>query len=195
MNGTQLCFFLISVTYTIGWTTISSELAYYKGLFGPSILLQLNLAYFLPSIPILVLQTYLDEHFDRRFGPGKATAFRFSFAIGGILGISLAYPLLPEHRAPILACVALLGVASGILFGSSYQLVSRFPTSNTVALTLGYVASGPLVLLLNFVLGIGPHATLWQRTALFAAVTLVVLAGKVCWATLYQASFMCLPQQ
>ncbi len=81
MNITSFCFFLISVTYTIGWTTISSELAYFKHLFGPAILLQLNLAYFLPSIPILLLQTWLDEHFDRKFGPGKATAFRFSFGM------------------------------------------------------------------------------------------------------------------
>ena len=36
-------------------------------------------------------------------------------------------------------CVALLGVTSGIAFGSSYALVSHFPTSSNIALTAGDV--------------------------------------------------------
>lgn len=68
---------LIQVAYTIGWTAVSSELTYYTSLYGPEILLLLNVAYFVPSVPIMVLQTLTDTAFDRAFGIAAATAYRF----------------------------------------------------------------------------------------------------------------------
>ena len=65
------------VAYTIGWTAISSELSYYTAVFGPHMLLLLNAAYFLPSVPVLALQTVADHHFDRWFGVAASTATRF----------------------------------------------------------------------------------------------------------------------
>ncbi len=43
------------VAYTLVWIIITSELGYYSKLYGPQVLLQLNLAYFLPSIPVLLV--------------------------------------------------------------------------------------------------------------------------------------------
>lgn len=56
---------------------MSSELTYYTSLYGPEILLLLNVAYFVPSVPIMVLQTLTDTAFDRAFGVASATAYRF----------------------------------------------------------------------------------------------------------------------
>ncbi len=68
---------LPQVAYTVGWTAVSSELTYYTTLYGPEILLLLNVAYFVPSLPIMVLQTLCDSAFDRAFGVASATATRF----------------------------------------------------------------------------------------------------------------------
>ena len=65
------------VAYTIGWTAISSELSYYSARFGPRMLLLLNAAYFLPSVPVLLCQTLWDQHLDRWAGAAAATATRF----------------------------------------------------------------------------------------------------------------------
>ena len=65
------------MAYTIGWTAISSELSYYAVMFGPQMLLALNAAYFLPSVPVLLCQTLWDQHFDRWAGAAAATATRF----------------------------------------------------------------------------------------------------------------------
>ena len=73
----------MQVAYTIGWTAISSMLAFYKQLYGPQILLQLNTAYFLPSIPILLIQTQCDAQINRSLGIATATAVRLF--IGGLL--------------------------------------------------------------------------------------------------------------
>jgi len=66
----------MQVGYTMGWTTLSSMLSSLKERFGPAVLLQLNLAFFLPSLPILLMQTRLDARFDRKYGLPQATAVR-----------------------------------------------------------------------------------------------------------------------
>ena len=48
-----------------------------------------------------------------------------------------------------------LGLFSGIAFSASYQLVSRFANKNVIALGLGCSASGPLVLALQILCGVG----------------------------------------
>ena len=48
--------------------TIISQLGYYKILYGPQVLLQMNIAYFLPSIPLLGLSSQFDERLDQKFG-------------------------------------------------------------------------------------------------------------------------------
>lgn len=42
-------FFLISTAYTSVWMAVSSQLDYFRELYGPQILLQLNIAYYLPT--------------------------------------------------------------------------------------------------------------------------------------------------
>jgi hypothetical protein len=37
----------------------------------------MQVAYFVPSVPVMMLQTLTDEAFDRAFGVATATAFRF----------------------------------------------------------------------------------------------------------------------
>lgn len=53
-------------------------LASFKRQFGPTVLLQLNMAFFLPSIPVLFLQTLMDPYFDRKFGLPRAMSARMS---------------------------------------------------------------------------------------------------------------------
>ena len=72
------------MAYTIGWTAISSELSYYSVKFGPQMLLLLNGAYFLPSVPVLLCQTLWDQHLDRWAGAAAATATRFFIGASGL---------------------------------------------------------------------------------------------------------------
>lgn len=82
----------MQVAYTIGWTAISSMLAFYKQLYGPQILLQLNTAYFLPSIPILLIQTQCDAQINRSLGIATATAVRLF--VGELLCFIDAWPIM-----------------------------------------------------------------------------------------------------
>ncbi len=61
-------FFLVSTAYTSVWLAISSQLGNYRELFGPQILLQLNIAYFLPSIPLLIVSGNFDKVLEAKLG-------------------------------------------------------------------------------------------------------------------------------
>ena len=58
----------VQMGYSIGWMTLSSLLNDYSDLYGPSSLLLMNIAYFLPSIPLLVVSSFCDDWLDHRFG-------------------------------------------------------------------------------------------------------------------------------
>jgi len=76
--------------------------------------------------------------------------------------------------------VLLIGVATGVAFGSSYQIVAAFPPACSHSLSLGFVSSGVLVLILDCVLRIGALPSRAQQTAflgLIGAAPLVGLAG------------------
>lgn len=59
---------MLQLAFTMVWMTIISQLGYYKILYGPQVLLQMNIAYFLPSIPLLGLSSQFDERLDQKFG-------------------------------------------------------------------------------------------------------------------------------
>ena len=56
--------------------------------------------------------------------------------------VSAIYPFFSDSHAWLLLMVVFLGMFSGLAFGSSYQLVSKFPAKNSAALTLGAPCCG-----------------------------------------------------
>lgn len=63
--------------------------------------------------------------------------------LGGAAVISAAFPFFPADARVVLAAVALMGVFAGVAFAASYQVVSRFGTRESVALTTGEGCGGP----------------------------------------------------
>ena len=129
-------------------------------------LLHLNLAYFLPSLPTLLLQSVWDARLDSRFGIAKAATVRlclgmqiylfcvaklgilsasdFCVAVTGLGGSTVVcalYPFFETSRTVLLVLVALLGLCNSVAFSTSYQVVTHFATGSSVALTTGGHAS------------------------------------------------------
>ena len=125
------------VAYKTAWTAISSLLAQFSRDFGPQVLLHLNVAYFLPSIPVLLLQSAFQERIEARFGLAGSALARFCVGLGGLVLLTAVFPAFCHSVAALLSATVLVGMSYGLAFGTSYQLVSRFPKHNTVALTLG----------------------------------------------------------
>ncbi len=58
------------MSYKLAWTAISSLLSQYSKEYGPDILLRLNVAYFFPSIPVLMLQTAFNDRWGLAWRSG-----------------------------------------------------------------------------------------------------------------------------
>eukprot|EP00899_Mesostigma_viride_P028266 jgi/Mesvir1/8624/Mv13047-RA.2 len=152
-------------------------MVFYKKLYSPRILFEFNTCYFLPSIPMLILQVVFDHRMDQRFGVGVAHRFRNTLALGGSTIVLASFPFWPECRAALLGCGALMGMLSGISFGSSHQLVPFFSARCSVALEIGFVASAPLILATTWFFGVTYKAT-WQGLfALYEVAAALSLVG------------------
>ncbi len=125
------------VAYKTAWTAISSLLTQFSRDFGPQVLLHLNVAYFFPSIPVLLLQSAFQERIEARFGLARSALARLCAGLGGLVLLTAAFPAFCHSVGALLSATVLVGMCYGLAFGTSYQLVSKFPKHNTVALTLG----------------------------------------------------------
>ncbi|KAG2485421.1 hypothetical protein HYH03_015803 [Edaphochlamys debaryana] len=178
-------FFNISVAFTVLWILVTSQLGHYSKLYGPQILLQLNLAFYLPSIPVLLLSGSLERALDARLGPIGSISLRLNSGLAGCLLLAALFPLLPGQRLgdgplwPILTVVAVLGGLSAVAFSTSYQLVQYFRAADTIGLGVGCVGSGPLVLLVQLALRVGPAPARWQWIAMFEVAAGVIGLGLV----------------
>ncbi|GIL58218.1 hypothetical protein Vafri_13282 [Volvox africanus] len=185
-----LCFFLISVSYKLAWTAISSLLSQYSKVYGPDILLQLNVAYFFPSIPVLMLQAMLNDRMDRHLGLPIGALLRFTLGLGGLVGLTRYFPTLTAgSEQALLIMTVLVGISYGIAFGTSYQIASKFTAGSTVALTTGFVSSGPVVLLLDLALKRGTYYTDEGLEQLFKWVAIITAGGLLSAALLVLGSW------
>ncbi|KAL4457583.1 hypothetical protein ABPG75_012448 [Micractinium tetrahymenae] len=174
-------FFLVSVAFTSAWVAVSSQLGYYRKLHGPAVLLQLNIAYFLPSIPLLIVSAFLDRPLEARLGVAKTILVRLLLGLVGYGAVTAWFPFMPERIWFLLGAVVALGLFSGIAFSAAYQLVARFANKNVIALGLGCSASGPLVLAMQLALEMGPIPSKHQQVLLYETIAVVIVAGL--WAT------------
>ena len=61
----------------------------------------------------------------------------YNAGLGGSAVVCAIYPFYENFKEVLLLLVALLGVLNSIAFSTSYQIVTHFTTSNSVALTTG----------------------------------------------------------
>ena len=186
------------MSYKLAWTSISSLLSQFSRDYGPEVLLQLNIAYFLPSIPVLCLQTIFNDRMDRRLGLPLAAMLRFTAGLGGLALLTSFFPMLAASHAGLLGTTALIGMAYGLAFGTSYQLASKFSPASTVALTTGFVSSGPVVLLLDLL--IKQQGTFYSPeglASLFSWVAIITCTGLLaaCWVVLCNLKLLRLGSQ
>ena len=106
---------------------------------------------------------------------------RLVVALLGYGAICAAFPFLPERLDVLLASVVALGAFSGLAFSASYQLVARFANKSVIALGLGCSASGPIILALQLLFGMGRHPTRGQHVLMYETIAAVVACGL--WAT------------
>lgn len=135
------CFFMCGIATALAWNTTLTVYSYFQGKYGPvegPKVLGINLAcYNVPALPIAIAQTFLDRRADLRFGFKLTYSIRIlvSNIIFIVVLINLAY-YVPDLDLYVLN-VTLIGIASGIIYGAMFQLVTLFPIKCTAFLYMG----------------------------------------------------------
>jgi hypothetical protein len=170
-------FFVLSIGFTSVWLAVSSELGKLREQYGPAVLLWLNLAYYAPSLPLLITSSLTDGVLEERLGPSRLCLVRLVFGMSGYGVLCAWFPWAPIHPISLITLVLGLGAFSGIAFAASYQLVSGFANKNVIALGLGCIASGPVVLVIQVALGLhGKQPVTHGRYVLFYSIVTGIVA-------------------
>ena len=174
------------MSYKLAWTAISSLLSQFSRDYGPEVLLQINIAYFFPSIPVLCLQTAFNDVMDRRLGLPAAALTRLAGGLGGLALLTSFFPILANTHTGLITTTVFIGMSYGLAFGTSYQLASKFTPASTVALTTGFVSSGPVVLVLDLFLKRGTFYDPQGLSTLFTWVSMITCLGLLaaCWVVM-----------
>ena len=76
------------------------------------------------------------------FRGAHQNTYACSAGLGGSALISAIYPFYESSRNVLIVLVSILGLCNSIAFSTSYQVVTHFGTSNSVALTTGKQGPG-----------------------------------------------------
>jgi len=176
----SILFFVSAAGCTLGSTAVLSLLVYYTDTLGMDSFLSLNLAIYIPLLPITLAQAVYDARFDRDFQSLRSFAFR------GVIGysVSLVCILLLPYTSQSLTLVSItslfLGLASAVLHGMLKQMASFvYPDCGRLpaAVTAGMQASSLMILGVALITGDASRQADLKKIYFIVAALLVV-----CWA-------------
>lgn len=177
----------ISCGYMVSWTSIGSLISYFKARQGAAFYVALYCAFYLPGLPVSLLQQRFDENIDRRFGSANAFMFRVCFSMVVKILMLFILPFIPSwvpiKSVPyvILCCMAFVGTFSWLCHGTACQLCSMFPPSSTAYLQTGFRTPEIYTLAIVSVLSIGSTASDIHIIIFYYATALVVAIGAISW--------------
>ena len=159
-------FFFSGLGSSLCYIATLSSLVFYKSTYGAQSYIYINLAVFLPLLPVAIAQARYDQGVDRLVG--SANAFLCRGIVGYVLSIgALASIPLRSDGGLIFVCLpcVVIGAAGAILQGILYQMTS-FVSANCAASTqslkasvaAGIQASALVALLVSVGTGFGSSA-------------------------------------
>jgi hypothetical protein len=180
----QTLFFLAGLGSSVGYISSLSSLVFFQQLFGNNFFVVLNLAVYLPLVPISVAQAMLDQKYDLYFETQRTFVVRaitgYGLAAFGTIQLAVIIARASNHHAHPMWVVTgafLQGLGGAILYGQLNQLASFVTTvgldenldavesdggrtvthnrSFKAAVSAGVQASAFVVLLLSYASGFG----------------------------------------
>jgi len=180
-----LLFFISGIGSTLAWTAVLSNLVFYTAHLGEVSYIYLNLAVYIPLIPISFAQARWDSVFDRKYKSLNSFLFRGSLSYALAVAAIILTPRASNSLLYIVFLTLTLGTSSAVLQGALKQMAA-FVYKDTgllqAAVSSGMQGSSIAVLIVALSTGFGdsgdPHG--------FLAFNYSILGMKVfCWVTFY----------
>ena len=175
-------FVLISFGYMLPWTSLGSLITYYKEAYSASFYVKLYCAYYLPGLPISLLQYKYDVYLDYKYGSRQTYLLRglFSYIIMISILISLIWL---RSRLALLFLFSILGVCAWLCHGTASMLASMFPPSAIAYLQTGFRCPEIYTIIAVTILHIGKHATIPKLNIFYVCTAVVCMLGVLSWVT------------
>jgi len=155
-----LLFFLSGIGSTVAWTAILSNLVFYTAHLGDASYIYLNLAAYIPLIPIALAQAKWDSKFDQKYDSLNAFYFRGTFSYGVAVAAILLTPQATNNLLYLSALTLILGITSAILQGALKQMATFIYSNGGVlqaAVSFGMQGSVVPILIVVFLTGFGSN--------------------------------------
>jgi len=126
-------FFMAGLGSSIGYIATLSSLVYFQHLLGDNSFVWLNLAVYIPLVPISIAQAKWDQRYDMQYATRVTFFFRGVVGYGLVLGGTLGLIALPSSFSItatttlwifVLSCALFQGTGGAILYGKLNQLAS-----------------------------------------------------------------------
>ena len=177
----QILFFGAGLGSSLGYIATLSSLVYFKLVYGPNSFVHLNLAVYLPLLPISLAQAKWDQQFDQQYDTQTAFLVRGIVAFGLILLGTIHMMIHPSSSSSssstaLIFNAFLQGTGGAILYGTLNQMTSFVGHGRgfKAMVSAGIQVSALVVLAVSTITGFGTHNA--SKFPLFLR-TITVLEG------------------
>lgn len=158
----SILFFVCGLGSSLCYISILSSLVYFQSQYGDNSFVYLNLAVYLPLLPVSIVQARYDQLYDEHYGSASAFLFR------GVVGYAIcvgAMATVPLRTGLVWVCLHtfLIGSAGAVLQGLLFQMTAFVSSSvnrggeNSLkpAVAAGVQGSALLSLAVSVLMGFG----------------------------------------
>mmetsp|Transcript_19916 Transcript_19916/g.33332 ORF Transcript_19916/g.33332 Transcript_19916/m.33332 type:complete len:442 (-) Transcript_19916:23-1348(-) len=176
-------FGMVSFGYMLPWTSLGGLISYYKETYGADFYLKVHCAYYLPGLPIALLQYGYDDFVDIAYGS------RNSYLVRGMIPflfmVCIIFVLIwIENESALLVLFGILGVCSWLCHGTTSMFCSLYPPAAIAYQQIGFRCPEIFALCLISFLKLGPSPTNQHLRIFYGMNASLVLFASVAWLML-----------
>ena len=183
-----ILFAIVSFGYMSAWTSLGSLISYYKHTYGTSFYTYVTCAYYLPGLPVSLLQFWYDDYLDFHWGSRNAYVARGALSMVLMMFVIISMVWI-KHESTTVFFFVLLGICSWLIHGSASQLSGLYPSEAVAFLQTGFRSPEVFTLAATLTLGIGRHPDSSTLGKFFTSVAGTVFLGLLAWICLVTSKY------
>jgi hypothetical protein len=173
-------FFVLSFGYMLPWTSLGSLISHYKFYHGADFYIQIYFLYYLPGLPVALLQFWFDDKVDSWFGSQNAYLFR-GIVSYGVMVAALLFMTGSDDNESLYVAFFVLGMSAWFCHGSASVLAAMHPHGAAANLQIGFRCPEVYAVIASFVFQLDAHATQKNMDSFYILTAVLVALALACW--------------
>lgn len=175
-----LCFIMISFGYMVPWTSLGSLISYYKYNYSANFYVKIYCCYYLPGLPVALLQYRLDTILDYNYGSRWTYLLRGFISYLGMIAV-VVLMIWVTDRFTLIILFTLLGVCGWLCHGTASMLASMYPAYAIASLQTGFRCPEIFTVVAVAWLRLGKHPEGTALNIFFVSTAVFIFIGLIAW--------------